>query len=84
MPEPAHDEDLTSVVQDVPDATDQDATLIPVDDIEVGYKLAADVRDPEGNVVMRKGKHINPILLRKLTNLRLIEGIATALWVWRG
>ncbi|MBT5861217.1 MAG: response regulator, partial [Alphaproteobacteria bacterium] len=83
MPEPAHDEDLTSVVQDVPDATDQDATLIPVDDIEVGYKLAADVRDPEGNVVMRKGKHINPILLRKLTNLRLIEGIATALWVWR-
>ena len=84
MPEPVHDEELTSVVQDVPAASDQEAALVPIDDIDVGFKLAADVRDPDGVVVMRKGKHIDPILLRKITNLRHIDGIATALWIWRG
>ena len=84
MPEPIHQEEITSVVQDVPSASDHEATLVPIDEIDVGFKLAANVRDPEGNVVMRKGKIINPVLMKKITNLRLIDGIAAALWIWKG
>lgn len=79
----AREQEITFVGQAVPEAADQDAVLVRIDDIAVGIKLAAEVRDPDGVVVIRRSERITQSLLRKIADLRSIDGIADELWVWR-
>ena len=71
------------VGQEIPDGTDEKAVLVPIGELREGFRVAADVKDPDGTMVVRKGQPVTGDLMQKFAQLRSIGGIADSLWVWR-